>query len=140
MDLPTARQSITDALERMRRAYYRPVFDEWAILAVGANHGGVVAYSGFRAAQFLENFQADIAPLRETLAGTRLEPGDFEFVADARDTRHDAALKVGASSFLILNNTTKRMAEIRADPRWLHAQAVFVELAELFRNDPLESV
>lgn len=140
MDLPTARQEITAALERMREAYYRPVFDEWAIVALGAKHGGAVAYLGFRAAEFLENFQADAALLRDLVAARPLRVGEFNFVARAHGSKHDAAIKLGPGTFLVLNNTSKTMAELRNDPRWAHAEPFLAQLATRFGQDPLESL
>jgi hypothetical protein len=47
-------------------------------------------------------------------------------------------MKIGPASFLVLNHTGKSLAEIRADTRWLAAQAVLFELTEKFRADPLQ--
>lgn len=140
MDLATARRAITDTLEEMRAAYYRPVFDEWAIVALGARHGGIVAYSGFRAAEFVERFQEDMALLRQALASRNVALGDAEFVRHAHGAQHDAGIRIGAGSYLILNNTSKRMAEMSTDPRWEHAQAPLLRLAERFRADPLDEI
>jgi hypothetical protein len=137
MDLATARQHIQGSLERMRALYFKPVFDEWMILAPGAKHGGVLAYAGPRVEAFRQKLPADVDPLLALVAGQNLEAGDFEFTTEGGGTRHDVLLKLGASSYLVCNNTAKSMAEIRADPRWLKAQAAFVDLSEKFRADPL---
>ena len=139
MDLATARQNIFDSLERMRALYLKPVFDEWMILAAGAKHGGLLAYSGPRVEKVREQLAADLEPLLAQAAGRNLEAGDFEFTAQGDGLRHDALLKLGANSYLACNNVAKSMAEIRADARWLKAQAAFVDLSEKFRSDPLES-
>jgi hypothetical protein len=47
-------------------------------------------------------------------------------------------MKVGPASFLVLNHTAKTMNEIRADGKWLGAQAVLFDLSEKFRADPLQ--
>lgn len=122
----------------MRAAYYRPVFDEWAIVAVGARHGGIVAYSGFRAAEFVERFQDDVALLRQAVEARALAIGDIEFARHAHGAQHDAAVKIGERSYLVLNNTTKRMAEISTDPRWAHVQPLLARLGQRFKADPLE--
>ncbi len=140
MDLPTARREVTETLQRMSAAYYRDVFDEWAIVAIGAKHGGVAAYHGVRGADFITAFQSDFALLRAALEGKELGAGDFDFVPDGRGYHHDAAVKIGRRSYLILNNTYKTMAEIRTDPRWVHAQPHFVALTEKFSSDPLEEL
>lgn len=137
MDLPTARQHIQGSLERMHLLYAKPVFDEWAILSLGAKHGGVLAYSGTRVENFQQQLPDDVEPLRALVADRKLGVGDFEFTSEGAGTRHDALLKVGAASYLVCNNTGKSMMEIRADARWLKAQTVFFELSEKFRADPL---
>lgn len=122
----------------MRACYLKPVFDEWAILAVPAKTGGIVAYSGPRADVFRRNLPEDAEPLRAITAGKQFSEGDIEFVPDAADTRYDAFMKIGANSYLVLNHTVKTMNEIRADSKWLAAQVVLFELSEKFRADPLE--
>jgi hypothetical protein len=138
MDIANARQLIQSSLERMRALYSKPVFDEWMILAPGAKHAGVVAYSGARAESFRGELPADVEPLRAMVEGRQLAVGDFEFAPEAAGTRYDALMKIGGSAFLICNHTNKTIAEIRADPRWLKAQTAFVDLSEKFRADPFE--
>lgn len=137
MDLATARQHIQGHLERMRALYFKPVFDEWMILAPGAAQGGVLAYVGPRVEEFRKRLPGEVEPLLAQVTGQNLEPGDFEFTTGGDGTRHDVLLKLGASSYLVCNNTAKGMTEIRADPRWLKAQSAFVDLSEKFRADPL---
>ena len=137
MDLENARRIIEGAIERMCAAYLQPVFDEWAILSLSGKSGGVVAYQGPRPDVFRRNLPQDAEPLRAITAGKEFSEGDIEFVPDAADTRYDAFMKVGPSSYLILNHTVKTMTEIRADTKWLGAQGVLFELSEKFRADPL---
>ena len=137
MDLETARRHIDNAFERMDACYLQPVFDEWAVLSLPAKSGGVVAYRGRRADVFRKNLPQDAEPLRAITAGKDFTEGDIEFVPDAADTRYDAFMKIGATSYLILNHTVRTMTEIRADSKWLGAQAVLFELSEKFRSDPL---
>lgn len=138
MELATARTHVQTALDRMRACYLKPVFDEWAILAVPASTGGVLAYQGPRPDSFRRNLADDAEPLRATAAGKQFAEGDLEFVPDAADTHYDAFMKIGPTSYLVLNHTVKTMTEIRADAKWLGAQAVLFELSEKFRADPLE--
>lgn len=138
MDLATAQQRIQADVERMRALYLQPVFDEWAILGLGRPTSGVLAYQGPRAERFRENFASDVEPLRAVAAGKNLVPGDFEFALEATGTRYDALMMLGAASYLVCNHTSRTMAEIRSDGKWLKAQGVFVELSEKFRADPLE--
>ena len=137
MDLATARQHIQASLERMNALYGKPVFDEWAVLSLAAKHGGLLAYHGPRVESFRASVPGDAKPLRVLTAGRSFAEGDFEFAPEAPGTRYDALMKVGAASFLVCNHTGRTMVEIRADPRWLKAQTVFVELSEKFRADPL---
>ena len=138
MDLETARRHIQTCLERMRVAYMQPVFDEWAILAVPAKSGGVVAYHGPRPDAFKRALPTDAEPLRARAAGQDFAEGDIEFEPDATDTLYDAFMKAGPSSYLVLNHTSKTMIDIRSDGKWLGAQAALFELSEKFRADPLE--
>lgn len=138
MDLPTARRHIQTCVERMRAAYLKPVFDEWAILALAAQAGAILAYNGPRPEAFRKNLPQDAEPLRAHAAGRDFAEGDIEFAPDAADTLYDAFMKIGPASYLVLNHTTKTMDEIRADNRWLGVQAVLFELSEKFRADPLE--
>jgi hypothetical protein len=137
MDLEIARQHVQTYVDRMRAAYRQPLFDEWAILGVTGGAGSVLAYSGPRPDVFRRNVPSDAEPLRLRTAGQPLADGDIEFVADAAGTQYDAFVKLGATSYLILNHTGKTLAEIRRDAKWLGAQAVLFELSEKFRADPL---
>lgn len=121
----------------MRACYLQPVFDEWAILSLPAKTGGVVAYQGPRPDGFRRNLPDDAEPLRKITAGKDFTEGDIEFVPDAADTRYDAFMKIGPTSYLILNHTVKTMTQIRADSKWLGVQGVLFELSEKFRSDPL---
>ena len=135
MDLVVARTHIAAALARMNAAYGQPVFDEWAVLAIGGK--GVLAYSGPRPERFRREMPDDAAPLRAEAAGQPSGIGDIVFALEAGGTRYDAFLRLGESSYLVYNHTTKTMAEIRANPGWLKAQPVLFELGEKFRADPL---
>lgn len=145
MDLETARSHIQACLERMRAAYLKPVFDEWAILSLSGKPaggtktgGGVLAYSGPRPDAFRRKIADDAELLRSRAAGKEFHDGDIEFVPDAADTRYDAFVKMGPTSYLVLNHTVRTMDEIRSDAKWLNAQGVLFELTEKFRADPLE--
>lgn len=137
MDLTAARAHIGQHLDRMSAVYRRPLFDEWAVLSVGEQTHGVPAYSGPRPDVFRRSLQADTAPLRVMAAGRKFSSGDFEFAVDAIGTCYDALMMLGPTSYLVCNHTEKSLVEIRADPNWLKAQAIFFELGEKFRNDPL---
>jgi len=138
MDLDVARLQIQASFARMDALYGRPVFDEWAVLSPTAKNG-VLAYAGPRAENFRQQLPSDTEPLRAVVAGRPLEPGDFEFAAEAEGTRYDACMKLGGKCYLVCNHTTRAMAEIRRDPQWLKTQTVFFELSEKFRADPLEA-
>ena len=88
---------------------------------------------------FRRNLPDDAEPLRAITAGRDFAEGDIEFVPDAADTRYDAFMKIGPTSYLILNHTVKTLTEIRADAKWLAVQAVLFELSEKFRADSLRT-
>ena len=136
MDLAAALIYIAAALARMNTAYGQPVFDEWAVLGLGGQKG-VLAYHGPRPERFRREMPDDAAPLRAEAAGQPAGVGDIVFTLAGDGPRHDAFVRVGASSYLVCNHTAKSMADIRANPGWLKAQAVLFELGEKFRADPL---
>jgi hypothetical protein len=136
MDLEIARRNIQACVDRMRILYTKPVFDEWVILGLGGKHGAVLAYSGPRAETFRKQLTDDVELLRAQTTNRSLAVGDFEFVAEATGHQHDALMKMGPVTYLVCNHTTKTMTEIRAEARWLKAQAVYFELSEKFRADP----
>lgn len=138
MDLATARRHVQTSLDRMRIAYLQPVFDEWAILGMAPQARGILAYHGPRPDAFRRALPTDAEPLRAGTAGQKFTEGDLEFVPDAAQTQYDAFMKIGPSSYLVLNHTVRSMADIRADGKWLAAQAILFELSEKFRADPLE--
>ena len=118
MNLDSARSLITAALARMNALYNQKVFDEWVVISLQPDGGGILAYHGPRAESFRKEFADDVAPLYAEMAGNRLEVGDFEFAPAAAGTRYDACLRVGAASYLIANHTGKSMAQIRGDPQY----------------------
>jgi hypothetical protein len=138
MNLVTAESLITATLGRMHALYGQTVFDEWVVMSLQADRGGILAYHGARTDSFRRQFAADVEPLRAEMEGKRLAVGDFEFAPGAAGTHFDACLHIGQASYLICNHTGKSMAEIRQDPRWLRAQKSFVEMSGKFRADPLE--
>lgn len=136
MDLVVARTHIAAALARMNAAYGQPVFDEWAVLGFGGARG-VLAYVGPRPDSFRRSLPDDAAPLRAEAAGQPHAVGDLVFALETSGTRYDVFLRLGDSSYLVYNHTTKSMADIRANPGWLRVQPVLFELGEKFRADPL---
>ena len=138
MKLDAANSLITAALGRMDALYNRIVFDEWVVVSLQADGGGILAYRGPRAESYRRQFATDVGPLRAEMMGKRFEVGDFEFAPAATGTRFDVCLRIGETTYLIGNHTGKSMAEIRQDARWLEAQKAFVELSNKFRADPLE--
>lgn len=137
MNLATAQDKIERTFEAMRAAYGAEVFDEWAVVSVGETSWTLVCYSGPRGETFRADLPSDLQPLAHTATGKVHGIGDFEFAPDARGTSHDAMMRLGASSYLVCNNTGKAMAEIRTKPRWIAAQRNFVAMSESFRVDPL---
>jgi hypothetical protein len=137
MDLATAKHKIEATLHQMRSSYGDDVFNEWAVISLEEKSWNLVSYSGTRQENFRADLPADLKPLAETSTGKVHAIGDFEFAADAKGTRHDAMMRLGASTYLICNNTTKTMAEIRSKHRWLTTQRSFAAMSETFHSDPL---
>jgi hypothetical protein len=137
MQTSTAVVLIRRSLEGMNALYEGMVFDEWAVVALPAKGTTLVAYHGPRAEEFRRTFLSDIAPLSTELSGSNLPVGGFAFATSAEGTNFDACVRVGTHAYLLCNHTARTMEEIRANPRWLHAQKPFVELAEAFTADPL---
>ncbi len=137
MNLDEARTAVIQDLGRMNALYQQPVFDEWVLAKLTREQGAVLYYHGPRAESYKARFIADSAPLGAELGQSQLHPGDFVFAPEARGTHFDACIRLGPTSYLFCNHTTRSMAEIRQSPLWLEAQKPFVELAAKFQTDPL---
>jgi hypothetical protein len=124
-------------LARMQEIYQKPVFDEWAVVAMLGSKGRALCYEGQRREEFHRQFNEDARAFASDLLRQTHNLGDFEFSRHGTGTRFDAYVVVGDGLFLICNNTQQSMAKITQDPLWLSAQVPFVELSELFRSDPL---
>jgi hypothetical protein len=122
---------------QMNARYGGTVFDEWAVISLEANKARVLFYTGPRNDEFLQNFVADLGPLRTELHNQQYGVGDFEFSRHGIGTRIEAFMVLGSGHYLICNNTQNSMDGITKNPRWLDAQVPFVELAEAVRSSPL---
>lgn len=137
MNLETARTNIRACRERMDALYQKPVFDEWVVVSFANQPASILIYEGTRADSIKETIHRDSAPLAREMADKHYTVGDFEFAQDARGSRFDACVRLGEHAYLLCNNTYGTLADLRQDPRWLKAQAPFVNLTEKFRADPL---
>lgn len=122
---------------QMNERYGGTVFDEWAVVSLAENKARVLFYTGPRNDEFLQNFVKDLGPLRLELHDQRYGIGDFEFHRHGVGTRIEAFIVVGNGLYLICNNTQASMDAIAKNPKWLEAQAPFLELAETIRANPL---
>lgn len=138
MNLEDARTAVITALGRMNALYRQPVFDEWVLAKLTGGQGAILYYQGPRAETYKRQFITDSAPLGVEVGKSQLSAGDFVFAPDASGTHFDACIRLGPTSYLFCNNTTRSMAEIRQSPSWLNAQKPFVDLAAKFHADPLE--
>jgi hypothetical protein len=138
MNLVDAKAAVALALGRMNSAYNKVLFDEWILVKVTKEQGMILSYEGPRKESYQKRFKTDVAPLQAEMHGRSMAVGDFEFTSDAQGTFFDAGIRLGAGSYLLCNNTTKSMVELRQDPLWLAAQKPFLELAAKFREDPVE--
>jgi hypothetical protein len=138
MILADARNVIIATLGRMNTTYGSVIFDEWVLVSLKPDRGAILSYQGPRAESYKQQFTLDLKSMLAELSGQKLSVGDFAFAATAQGTHYDGCLRLGDSSYLFCNHTTKTMADIRLDPRWRDAQVHFASLSEKFRNDPLE--
>src|SRR5829696_5339917 len=137
MTLDQAKKLIQNCADQMEAHYKKPVFDEWAIIALADNKGHMLAYIGPRKEGFQQNFFDDAGSLRVGLTTDRYQVGDFEFARHEVGTGFESFMVVGKGMYLICNNTEQSMDEISKDPLWIGAQVPFVELSDKFRADPL---
>jgi hypothetical protein len=137
MTLDQAKQLIQNCAAQMEAHYKKPVFDEWAIIALADNKGRMLAYIGPRKEGFKQNFFDDAGSLRVGLTTDRYQVGDFEFARHEVGTGFESFMVVGKGMYLIFNNTAQSMDTISKDPLWIGAQVPFVELSDKFRADPL---
>jgi hypothetical protein len=137
MNLQTATQLIRMCRDRMTAAYMKPVFDEWVVVELGTSGAQVLDYDGPRGEAFRNDLHADSAALVREMQDRHYTIGDFEFVQQADGSSYDACIRLGEKTYLLCNHTAGTMADLRKDPRWLKAQAPFVDLTEKFRADPL---
>ncbi len=139
MDLESACSYSRDCMNAMEALYGRPVFDEWALVAITGSKGRVLHYNGPRSAAFAETLAHDLRHLRQHLGNGRLQPGDFEFSREADGTGFDAVVAIGDDTYLLCNHTQSAFAALAEDPLWRRAQVPFVDLTEAFRMEPLET-
>ncbi len=137
MTLDEAVKSIRACVDQMNARYTKTVFNEWAVLALDAQAGRILAYNGPRKEDFQKNFASDVDGLREDLTSEQFGVGDFEFARHAGGTHFDAFLVLGQGTYLICNNTRESMDAITKDGHWLAAQVPFVELSDRIRANPL---
>lgn len=133
MTLDDLSAQIKTCAQQMNARYGGIVFDEWAVVSLAENKARVLFYTGPRNDEFLQNFAADLGPLRRELQNQKYGVGDFEFSRHGAGTRIEAFVVLGGGRFLFCNNTQSSMDVIAKNPRWLEAQVPFAELAEAIR-------
>jgi hypothetical protein len=137
MTLDQATKLIESCAGQMNARYQKIVFDEWAIVSLGAGKGRVLAYIGPRKEGFQQNFLTDVGALRDGLLNGEYNVGDFEFARHGLGSAFESFMVLGEGLYLICNNTVQSMDVISKEPLWLGAQVPFVELSEEFQADPL---
>ncbi len=128
---------IETALISMERVVDEPVFNEWALVEKTTTGWKLIEYGGTRKNAFLENFNADLAALRNTLDPANTQVGDFAFSHEGYGSGFDAHICAGENIFVLFNNTAKSTGEITSNPKWTTAQIHFSELVEAFISDPI---
>jgi len=139
MNTAAAIDRIESALINLETAIGEPVFDEWALVEKTSGGWKLMEYGGNRKAEFLAEFNADMAALRNTFDPSNTHPGDFAFSHEGHGTGFDAHMCVGRNIYLLLNNTRKNTGEITSNPKWTNAQIHFAELLEAFIADPVQA-
>jgi hypothetical protein len=137
MNTAAAIDRIESTLINLETAIGEPVFDEWALAEKTSGGWKLMEYGGHRKEEFLAEFNADIAALRDTLDPSNCQVGDFAFSHEGHGTGFDAHMSVGQNIYLLLNNTRKNTGEITSNAKWTGAQIHFAELLEAFIADPL---
>jgi hypothetical protein len=137
MTIEEAIKLIKSCASQMDSRYRKTVFDEWALVSMKENRGRLLAYIGPRKEGFQKNFLQDAGELRAGLLVSDHETGDFEFNRHGVGTGFEAFIVAGNGIYLICNNTDATMETICREPQWLSAQVPFVELSDIFRDDPL---
>ncbi len=129
---------IAACAEQMNARYRKPVFDEWAVIALKDKKGALLVYTGPRKKGFQKNFLTDVGALRDGLLNQEYNVGDFEFARHGVGLAFESFMVLGKGIYLICNNTVQSMDGITKDPLWLGAQVPFVELSDEFRVDPVD--
>jgi hypothetical protein len=137
MTLDEANLHIKTCAEQMNSRYGSVVFDEWAIVSLRQHHARIVAYTGPRNDVFLQNFAKDLGALRADLVDPKYSVGDFEFARHGVGTGFEAFMVLGPELYLICNHTSRTMAEIVAEAKWLNAQIPFAELSNKVQGSAL---
>lgn len=137
MNKEAAADRIETALINLGKAVGEPVFDEWALVEKTGAGWKLIEYGGTRKNDFLENFNDDIAALRDTLDPSNTLVGDFAFSHEGYGSGFDAHICAGKNIFVLFNNTAKSTGEITSNPKWTSAQIHFSNLLDAFIADPI---
>lgn len=137
MNLDQAIQLIEECSNRMNEKYGGVVFDEWLIVRLGESDS-ILAHSGPRGERLIQDFARDIKTLHEQMVSEGHSIGDFGFTHEAHGTRFDAFVVIGESLYLLWNNTGSTTTQITKNPSWKVAQAEFVLLTDVIRNNPVQ--
>jgi len=137
MNTTAATDRIASALINMETVLGESAFNEWALVAKAPQGWKLMEYNGTRKENFLEEFNGDMAALKNTLDPSNTYIGDSAFSHEGHGSGFDAHMCVGDGLFLLFNNTTKSTSEITSNPKWTSAQVYFAELLEDFIADPV---
>ncbi len=140
MNTSSAKTRIETAMNRLEIQIGEPVFDEWALVEKTGAGWKLIEYGGTRKADFLADFETDIAALRDTLDPANTHIGDFAFSHEGFGSGFDAHICAGKNLFILFNNTEKSTGEITSNPKWKASQIHFSELLEAFIADPIEDI
>ncbi|MCF7848691.1 MAG: hypothetical protein K9M45_07575 [Kiritimatiellales bacterium] len=138
MNIEKTAELVAKTLDRMAAICGEPVFDEWALVSLGAEGLSLIKYEGSRPDDFADSFTEDFAPLKAEFNALEPHHGSFAFSHEGAGTGFDAFICAGDHLFLLFNHTAKSTTEITQSQGWMKSQEVFAELYERFMQDPLE--
>jgi hypothetical protein len=137
MNLETAIGRVRQSFRRMDEVFQQRVFDEIAVVEMTAKGVKLLHYEGPRREVFAAELLDKTVALRAELMTEQSENGgEFGFTREGEGDRFDAYICLGPRLYLFCNNTAKSMQEITRDPRWLEAQAKFLNVSQIFAADP----
>lgn len=144
MNLQEIQVAATAAMSSMDSAYSpekgKKVFDEVLLVHIVDNLLQLDWYKSPRSKQVIETeLDTDCQLIREEITQGDHSPGSFHFDNNARGSVFDAFICIGSDQYLVFNNITLSMEEVKREGNWIAAQTHFSALAAKFNDPNLEA-